>query len=250
MIFVGFRADLDIPPGFGFPRPTHGSLGIGHLVPNRPISERETAGFVTAHEAIGDLPPVSSGGEVGRYEGPPSCAYQYDMREGLGRRDLFNHYAPRLSQQNLERLGRLKAGQDWRDLPVELLPGSMRRAKRKDHTRRYSRMTWNGIPRSIITRFRDPKSGEYTHPEQNRTITIREAARIQSFPDRFVFEGTHNEQYDQVGNAVPPRLAEAIGREIAGCLAGRGSYRLDNPFSRRPSMQQARWPFLASEIRA
>ena len=63
-------------------------------------------------------------------------------------------------------------------------------------------MTWDGVARSIITRFRDPKSGEYIHPEQMRTISIREAARIQSFPDWFVFESGYSDQYDQVGNAL------------------------------------------------
>ncbi len=246
MIFLGFRRDLSIPEGMGFPKPTHGRLNVGALVPNCTIRPEDTAGFVTTREAIGDLPATGPGEEVQIYSGPPRGDFQLGMREGL-EHQLFNHYAPRLSKQNLDRIAVLKAGEDWRDLPVELLPAGMRRAKRKDHTRRYSRMTWDGIPRSIITRFRDPKSGEYTHPEQQRTITIREAARIQSFPDWFVFEGNHNEQYDQVGNAVPPGLAEAIGREVTACLAGTATYRLSDPFSRRPAMRQARLPFLVGE---
>jgi len=139
------------------------------------------------------------------------------MRFGSGRK-VRNHYAPRLSPQNLERIRLLRPGEDWRALPHELLPGSMRRALRKDHTRRFRRMEWGGIARSIITRFRDPKSGEYIHPEQHRTISIREAARIQSFPDWFVFEGSNSEQYDQVGNAVPPLLAQAVASELKGLL--------------------------------
>jgi DNA (cytosine-5)-methyltransferase 1 len=82
-------------------------------------------------------------------------------------------------------------------------------------------MQWNGVARSIITRFRDPKSGEYIHPEQHRTISIREAARIQSFPDWFVFEGSYSEQYDQVGNAVPPLFAYAVARELHDMLMGK-----------------------------
>lgn len=246
MIFVGFRRELGIPEAMGFPKPTHGRLDVGDLVPNCTIHSEDTAGFVTTREAIGDLPATGPGEEVRAYKGPPICDFQCRMREGL-KKQLYNHYAPRLSRQNLDRIAALKAGQDWRDLPFELLPAGMQRAKRKDHTRRYSRMTWDGIPRSIITRFRDPKSGEYTHPEQHRTITIREAARIQSFPDWFSFEGNHNEQYDQVGNAVPPGLAQAIGREVAACLTGTAKYRLNDPFSRRPTMRQARLPFLVRE---
>jgi DNA (cytosine-5)-methyltransferase 1 len=242
MIFIAFRQDLGIPAGMGFPRPTHGQGKIGALVPNCTIDEDELAGFVTTREAIGDLPSIVAGEEAVAYVGFPQSDYQQDMRRGL-RRELYNHYAPNLSAQNLARLATLKPGQDWRDLPHELLPDGMKRAKRKDHTRRYSRMTWEGVPRSIITRFRDPKSGEYTHPAQNRTISIREAARIQSFPDRFAFEGSYSEQYDQVGNAVPPLMAAAIGREIRGCLEGTATHRLEDAFARRKSLRQASFLF-------
>lgn len=242
MVFVAFREDLGIDPRSGFPVPTHGSQGIGALVPNRTIAPAEMVGFVTTRDAIGDLPPVEPGQTGYRYTSTPFSPYQQEMRAGL-KDELFNHYAPKLSEQNLARLRALKPGQDWRDLPYDLLPDGMRRAKRKDHTRRYSRMTWEGIPRSIITRFRDPKSGEYTHPSQHRTISIREAARIQSFPDRFVFLGSNTQQYDQVGNAVPPKLAKAIGQVVAACLRGEVLPRIPNPFLRRPSFSQAQLLF-------
>jgi DNA (cytosine-5)-methyltransferase 1 len=146
--------------------------------------------------------------------------------------ELANHYAARLSSASLARLA--EPGQDWRDLPREMLPGSMQRALPKDHTRRYRRMTWDGVPRAVITRFRDPKSGEYTHAEQNRTITIREAARLQGFPDRFVFRGDRSSQYDQVGNVVPVQLAEAIAAGTRRCLDGQLGERLWAPFRGRP----------------
>lgn len=215
MFFVGWRNDLG--KRGGFPQPTHGRAGIGDLVPNRKVPRELSEGFVTIREAIGDLPPVEAGSYATEYERVPEGLYQNGMRLGSGR-GLRNHYAPRLSPQNLKRIRLLQPGEDWRMLPHELLPGSMRRALRKDHTRRFRRMEWEGVARSIITRFRDPKSGEYIHPEQHRTISIREAARIQSFPDWFVFEGSNSEQYDQVGNAVPPLLARAVAREISELL--------------------------------
>jgi DNA (cytosine-5)-methyltransferase 1 len=141
------------------------------------------------------------------------------MRKGLGT-ELYNHYSARLSEINLKRIRSLSPGEDWRSLPRHLLPDGMKRALLKDHTRRYRRMMWDGVARSIITRFRDPKSGEYTHPDQDRTISIREAARIQSFPDCFEFMGSISDQYDQVGNAVPPLLAKAVGTEIIKALRG------------------------------
>ncbi len=239
MVFIGFRDDLEIPPGAGFPQPTHGTHKIGELIPNCTIPYEDLSGFVTTREAIADLPAIPAGGACSIYQGPPSCSYQRQMRAGLTS-ELHNHYAARLSAQNIARLAALRPGQDWRDLPPELLPGSMRRAKRKDHTRRYRRMTWDGVPRAVITRFRDPKTGEYTHPEQNRTLSIREAARIQGFPDAFVFSGTITEQYEQVGNAVPVQLGEAVGRAVAAALSGTSTFRLRNPFARRPAMRQAR----------
>jgi len=233
LIIVAWRTDLEIAPGYGFPLPSIGKALIGDLVPNRTILSEDTAGFVTTREAIGDLPLVAAGQQVDNYVGPPTCNYQRCMRAQLGV-ELFNHYAARLSPNNLERIAALREGQDWRSLPHDMLPPGMQRALRKDHTRRYRRMTWDGIPRAIITRFRDPKSGEYTHPSQNRTITIREAARLQGFPDRFVFHGTRSSQYEQVGNAVPVHLAAAIGVEVRECLAGSPGARLFQPYRRRP----------------
>ncbi len=231
MIFIGWRKDLGIENA-GFPRPTHGSSGIGDLFPNRTITAEELKGFLTTADAIQDLPPVAAGARtVEAYAGAPTRAYQVAMRAGLSD-ELFNHYAADISDATIERIRALRQGQDWRDLPNELLPAGMRRALRKDHTRRYRRMCWEGVPRSIITRFRDPKSGEYTHPEQDRTITIREAARIQSFPDWFRFLGSHTEQYDQVGNAVPPLLARALGKEIRAVLLGQSQNQQRAPKSR------------------
>lgn len=233
LVIIAWRADLGIPAGYGFPSPTAGAAGIGDLLPNVTIRPHETAGFVTTREAIGDLPAIAAGGESRLYAGPPVAGYQRQMRAGLAD-ELDNHYAARLSPANLARLALLAPGQDWRDLPKHMLPDGMQRALRKDHTRRYRRMTWDGVPRSVITRFRDPKSGEYTHPEQNRTISIREAARLQGFPDRFVFHGDRSSQYDQVGNAVPVQLAGAVAREVQNCLSGKPSGLLTGPFRRRP----------------
>lgn len=237
LIIIAWRRDLGIEGGYGFPVPAAGRGSIGDLLPNCTITDRETAGFVTTRDAIGDLPPVEAGEEVTRYAGPAASDYQREMRAGLDGElsgFLANHYAARLSPANLARIRLLKPGQDWRDLPHDMLPSGMQRALRKDHTRRYRRMTWEGIPRSVITRFRDPKSGEYTHPDQDRTITIREAARLQGFTDRFVFQGDRSSQYEQVGNAVPAHLALAIAGEVSRCLNGNLGQRLRDPFRRRP----------------
>ncbi|MGL5857215.1 MAG: DNA cytosine methyltransferase [Angustibacter sp.] len=239
LIIVAWRQDLDIPCGYGFPEPSHGG-GIGDLLPNVTIDPADFPDFITTAAAISDLPPVAAGEESNVYGESPRSEFQRIARTRLdGSRmpddELHDHYAAALSPQTLARIKLLKPGQDWRDLPREMLPHSMRRALRKDHTRRYRRMTWNGVPRTVITRFRDPKTGEYTHPEQHRTITIREAARIQGFPDWFAFHGTNTSKYDQVGNAVPVPLIRAVAKEVLACLDGapKGG-RLFNPFRRRP----------------
>lgn len=246
LVVIAWRRDLEVPAGYGFPQPTHGSDGIGDLVSNVTIPEHAYKGLLTARAAIGDLPEVEAGGTVAAYDGAPTHVFQRAARRMMsGRRmpmsELHDHYAAALNEMTLRRLRLLKPGQDWRDLPHELLPGSMQRALRKDHTRRYRRMDWEGVPRAIITRFRDPKSGEYTHPDQDRTISIREAARIQGFPDWFSFAGPNTSKYTQVGNAIPVPLARSVASEVISCLSGEArSAQLEEPFRRRPT------PFIGS----
>lgn len=251
LIVVAWRRDLGIAPGFGFPAPTHGSTQVGDLLPNVTVPPHAYEGLLTTRAAIGDLPAVEAGGTNNAYSGRPRDPFQRAARTRLDGTlvrapELHDHDAPAMSPQNLARIRALAPGQDWRDLPRELLPPSMQRALLKDHTRRYRRMTWDGVPRAVITRFRDPKSGEYTHPDQDRTITIREAARIQGFPDWFAFSGTRASRYEQVGNAVPVPLARAIAGEVMRCLDNRPGERLVDAFRRRPVPLLGRYGELAN----
>lgn len=240
LVIVAWRRELGIPAGYGFPLPSHGGLGIGELISNVTVPAAAYRGFVNTRHAIGDLPTIEAGEFKDSYDGVPRVAYQRAARTHRGGETmdpsvLHDHYAAALGEQTLTRLRHLSPGQDWRDLPFDLLPDSMKRAHRKDHTRRFRRMTWDGIPRAVITRFRDPKSGEYTHPEQHRTISIREAARIQGFPDWFSFAGSNTSKYTQVGNAIPVPLARAVAQEVLACLEGNPQApRLSDPFGRRP----------------
>ena len=79
----------------------------------------------------------------------------------------------------------------------------------------YGRLSWNKPSITITQYARNPASGRFSHPEQNRGLTIREAARLQSFPDGFVWEGSLGEKFKQIGEAVPPLLALAIATKIA-----------------------------------
>lgn len=189
----------------------------GQLLVKLPSPEA-SAKFTTVQEAIGDLPPLKCGergAEVKEYICEPMCDYQ--KRARIGSCGIYNHEAPRLSKENQERLKYIKPGGNWTDIPDELLPKGMKRARKSDHTKRYGRVTPDGLASTILTKC-DPHWGAYFHYNQDRSFTVREAARLQSFPDHFIFTGTQGQQFAQVGNAVPPLLAEAVGLALKSIL--------------------------------
>lgn len=195
VFFVGNR----IGQSFSWPHPTHGE---------------GRSPYVTVWDAIGDLPPLANGEDPGHwvaYRRSPVGNYQALMRNKSGK--VGNHAAPKLGQINLERMKFIPEGGSWRDIPSELLPPGMKRARRCDHTKRYGRLRKDGLASTILTKC-DLHWGAYIHPEQDRVLTVREAARLQSFPDWFEFVGPRTEQYVQVGNAVPPVLGSKIAQAI------------------------------------
>lgn len=198
-------------------KPNFTTVFNGHSLVKEPSPENNAA-FVTVKEAIGDLPPLEcgeQGAEIKEYYCDPFSDYQRHAR--IGSAGVINHEAPLLSKINMERLHYIKPGGNWTDIPFELLPKGMQRAKAGDHTKRYGRVEPDGLASTILTKC-DPHWGAFFHYEQDRSFTVREAARIQSFPDHFVFTGTQGQQFAQVGNAVPPLLAEAVGRSIKSIL--------------------------------
>lgn len=162
---------------------------------------------VTIWDAISDLAYHDSGegSEIAEYRTRPESEYQKEMR--FGAMLLFNHCATRHSKSALERLALIPPEKGRECLPKELLTKSI-------YSGTWTRMRKSDKAVTITTRFDTPSSGEFTHPFLNRAITVREAARIQSFPDTFVFYGTKTSQMKQVGNAVPPKLANAIAMAI------------------------------------
>lgn len=176
--------------------------------------------FVTVWGAIGDLPVLLNGEAPASpqvYRSVPASDFQRYVREK--NRTIENHAAPRLAKINLERMQYIPEGGSWRDLPYSLLPTGMKQARRCDHTKRYGRLRKDGLASTILTKC-DLHWGAYIHPEQDRVLTVREAARLQAFPDWFVFSGPKTEQYVQVGNAVPPLLGKRIAESVLAQLSG------------------------------
>ena len=166
---------------------------------------------VTLRDAIGDLPKL--GDTTGRSEMPVRPAesrFQEKARAGMDGNGplLWDHVTRPVREDDREAFLLMKPGTRYGDLPARY------RRYRSDIFRdKYNRLGWDSLSRSITAHI--AKDGYwYIHPGEPRTLTVREAARIQTFPDRFRFAGTRTNAFTQIGNAVPPALAEAIGEQI------------------------------------
>lgn len=132
--------------------------------------------------------------------------------------DMPNHTADKLSEMNLRRIRALKAGQGRDSLPAELQLNCQKNNEGHRHLDTYGRMAWDEPSPTITARFDSFSRGRFGHPELDRTITLREGARLQTFPDDFEFLGSKVEVARQIGNAVPPMLAESVAEQIKKCL--------------------------------
>lgn len=213
---LGYRVEARIIDGFrhGVPQHRQRLILVGLSGGRRPLWPDPAGELVTLRDAIGDLPPIP---RAQRSESLPydarrrSSAFQKLMRQGVveGESDsVFEHICRDVRSDDMEAFRLLGEGQTYIDLPERL-----RRYRSDVFTDKYKRLTWDGLCRSITAHI--AKDGYwYIHPDQHRTLSIREAARVQSFPDDFRFAGTQTHRYRQIGNAVPVLLAEAIGRAV------------------------------------
>lgn len=192
---------------YGVPQNRRRAVIIGKRDGKAPPLPIKTEQRVTIWDAIGDLAYLESGEgqEEQQYADLPASDYAKSLRGDMC--VLHNHVATKHSKLALERLALIPPNCGKEVLPDEHLTKSI-------YSGTWSRMIKDDISVTITTRFDTPSSGRFTHPYLNRAITVREAARIQSFPDSFVFTGTKSSQMKQVGNAVPPRLANAIATVI------------------------------------
>ena len=192
---------------FGVPQDRRRAVFIGQKQ-KLEVSLPEPTGIRnTVKDAISDLPALASG------EGTEESCYDKaaftDLQKELrgNNKTLHNHVATRHSAVALRRMAMVPEGEGGKVLPEEERTKSI-------YSGTYCRLLDDDVAATITTRFDTPSSGRFTHPQQNRCITTREAARIQTFPDSFIFYGTKTCQMKQVGNAVPPYLAYAIANVI------------------------------------
>lgn len=197
VIIVGMREGR-----FQFPEPTHCEDGDGRLK------------YVSVSEALGDLPPVTEN-ENGlvRFTVPPQNDYQRKMREG----DLISeHFAPQMSELDKYIVTHVKPGGNYMDIPPDVNSARIRRLQKEGgHTTCYGRMAPDQPAYTINTYFNRPNVGCNIHYSQERLITVREALRLQSFPDSYTIVSSSKQGRNLiVGNAVPPMLAAIIAKEL------------------------------------
>jgi len=163
---------------------------------------------VSVDDAISDLSFLSSceGQEKQEYLYAPKSKYQEELRAKSS--FLFNHIATCHSALAVHKMSLVPPKKGKEVLPSHMLTKSI-------YSGTWSRLIGDDVSVTITTRFDTPSSGRFVHPVLNRCITPREAARLQSFPDDFIFYGSKSSIMKQIGNAVPPILATEIAKKIA-----------------------------------
>jgi DNA (cytosine-5)-methyltransferase 1 len=168
---------------------------------------------ITAWDAIADLPVVEQGeGFEGMpYSLPCTNSFQNHMRKDSCK--IFNHIARPMRPLQTQRIGSIKPGQGLKDMPSEL------RVK-GGYSGAYGRLDYTMLAPTITRWVFHIGSGRFAHPREVRGLTMREAARLQSFSDDFIFHGSVNDQAGQIGNAVPPLFMEIFADNIIASLQG------------------------------
>jgi DNA (cytosine-5)-methyltransferase 1 len=217
---VGYEADAQIVDTWLYGVPQHRQrLVIVGIRDGKDFSWPEPLNRVTLRAAIGDLPVLDpTEEEVGSivlpYAGPESDFQRWARKRcDAAATDLvFDHVTRTVRADDLEAFRLMKPGSLYSDLPEEL-----RRYRADIFDDKYNRLAWDDLSRSITAHI--AKDGYwYIHPEQHRTLTVREAARVQTFPDHFRFAGSRSHQFAQIGNAVPPAVGQAIGGALLSSI--------------------------------
>lgn len=215
VIIIGVRKDIRMEP-----EQLYAGIVKTHYDPEMPDGERKgLKKYVTVRDAIAELPKLRAG------QGEPRVPFvsrrdnEY-LRKICSAEDtvLRDHVARNHNAQDIERYT-VMSGNHWTFQELLAKRPDLNHKKQRVFGNSYAVQWWELPSKTIIAHlYKD--GNQFIHPDssQGRTFTVREAARIQSFPDNFVFEGPRTEQFKQIGNAVPPLLAEAIAKCIRGKL--------------------------------
>ena len=190
VILVGFKGDNH----FEYPAPTHGS----GLKPH-----------VTLRQAIGDLPVLKSGESSSKYAFEADNDFLHFVRAHS--QELMEHNAPKNGAHLIRIMEALKDGQSKDDLPEDIRPKS-------GYGNTYAKLWWDRPSTTITRNFACPSSSRCIHPRDSRAMSIREGARLQSFPDDYKFYGSDGMKRLEIGNAVPPLLSMAIAKQMLNAL--------------------------------
>ncbi len=210
VLFIGTRID---EIALSFPSKTHGNLKEG-LLP-----------YVSVGEAISDLPLMMGNykEELRPYATEPKTPYQEYVRAGATDQ-VSLHVSNSLSGQAQRIAQHVGQGEGLRAVPVDFLPDRFKKMRtisngqlRRDCTTLYYRLDPQKPSYTITCYYRNVASGPFLHPWEDRSLSHREAARLMSFPDRYQFVGSNFTR--QIGNAVPPLMAKAIGGHLIKLLS-------------------------------
>lgn len=212
IIIMGVRKDIDSLDVLDL----YESVKKTHYDPEMPEEMRgNLKRFVDVRQALGDLPPVEPGHDASTQEFDYPCDNEFLQRIGSpGVHPLFDHICRNHNEVDRERF-RVMIANNWSF-------GEMRRHRpdlEHEHARVFDNsyvVQWWNLPSKTILAHIHKDGFQFIHPDlrQARTFTVREAARIQSFPDDFVFMGSRGEKYKQIGNAVPCLFAEALAKAV------------------------------------
>lgn len=220
LVLIGAQSGIKI----AFPSPTHAgqfkTIGVRdrsrHLLPPPPSDEPslfmgeepKLPDALSVMEAIGDLPPVAAGECISNYELPPQNDYQLARRRNATCLDW--HVATGHTKRMLNIIRH--AGSNITAIPQHLISSGFSSS--------YSRLDPDHPAVTLTVNFVHPASNKCIHPFQDRALTLREGARLQSFDDDFHFAGSRTQIAKQIGNAVPPLLGQAIAESVIDMLSG------------------------------